>query len=104
MSWIFFFLILQTYPAFCNPIFVFTEFIDDIDLATGLEKRELLAHLAGNDDPFHMKPIKRGPSTKDQPTLIPSAFEARIVGCICKYFPTFPTWLEQITHMNLSIS
>lgn len=62
-----------------------TEMNDELDHATGIEKRELLAHLAGNDDPFHMKPIKRGPSTKDKPTLIPSAFEARIVGCICEF-------------------
>lgn len=59
---------------------------DPLDHATGVEKRELLANLAGNDDPFHMKPIKRGPSTKDKPTLVPSAFEARIIGCICKFY------------------
>lgn len=58
---------------------------DPIEHATGLEKKELLAKLAGNDDPYHMKAIKRGPSTKDNPTLIPSAFDARIMGCICKY-------------------
>lgn len=58
---------------------------DPIEHATGLEKKELLAKLAGNDDPFHMKAIKRGPSTKDNPTMVPSAFDARIMGCICEY-------------------
>lgn len=57
---------------------------DPIEHATGLEKRELLAKLAGNEDPYHMNAIKRGVSTKEKPTLIPSAFEARIIGCICK--------------------
>lgn len=62
----------------------FTEMPDPIDHATGLEKKELLAALAGNDDPYHMKAIKRGVGTKEKPTLIPSAFDARILGCICK--------------------
>ncbi|XP_063218349.1 cytochrome c oxidase subunit 5B, mitochondrial-like [Bacillus rossius redtenbacheri] len=57
---------------------------DPMELATGLEKRELLAELAGNDDPFNMKLMKRGPGTKENPNLIPSAFDARIIGCICE--------------------
>lgn len=56
-----------------------------IDHATGLERKELLAALAGNDDPYHNKAIKRGAGTKDKPTMIPSAFNARIIGCICTY-------------------
>lgn len=56
-----------------------------LDHATGLEKKEMLAALAGIDDPYHNKPIKRGPSTKDNPTMVPSAFDARIIGCICTY-------------------
>lgn len=57
---------------------------DPIEHATGIEKRELLAKAAGNDDPFDMRVIKRVEGGKDSPTLIPSAFDARIVGCICK--------------------
>lgn len=64
---------------------------DPIEHATGLEKKELLAHLAGNEDPFHMNAIKRGASTKENPTMIPSAFDARIVGCICKYWKSTRT-------------
>lgn len=65
---------------------LFTEFNDPIEHATGLEKRELLAKLAGNNDPFHMDAIKRSAtSSKEKPTLIPSAFEARIIGCVCTY-------------------
>lgn len=59
---------------------------DALDLSTGLEKKELLAHLEGKKDPFHMNSIRRGCGTMDNPTLIPSAFDARIVGCICKAF------------------
>lgn len=66
-----------------------SELPDPIDHATGLEKKELLAALAGNDDPYHMKAIKRGVGTKDKPTLIPSAFDARILGCICTYSKMF---------------
>lgn len=57
---------------------------DPTEHATGLEKRELLAMKAGNDNPFDMKVFKRGPGTKEQPNLIPSAFDARLVGCVCK--------------------
>lgn len=59
---------------------------DPMEHATGIEKRELLAKAAGNDNPFDMKVFKRGAGTKENPNLIPSAFEARIVGCICKFF------------------
>lgn len=64
--------------------FWLSELPDPIDHATGLEKKELLAALAGNDDPYYNKAIKRGAGTKDKPTLIPSAFDARILGCICE--------------------
>lgn len=66
---------------------------DPMDHATGIEKRELLAKAAGNDNPFDMRVIKRGPSTKDNPTLIPSAFDARLVGCICEEDQTFVQWM-----------
>lgn len=58
---------------------------DPMEHATGIEKRELLAKAAGNDNPFDMKVFKRGAGTKENPNLIPSAFDARIVGCICKF-------------------
>lgn len=57
---------------------------DPMEHATGLEKRELLAKAAGNEDPFDMHVMKRAVGAKDSPTLIPSAFDARIVGCVCK--------------------
>lgn len=61
-----------------------TMMADPIEHATGLEKRELLAKAAGNDNPFDMRVYKRGPGTKAQPNLIPSVFEKRMIGCICE--------------------
>ncbi|RZC35399.1 COX5B domain containing protein [Asbolus verrucosus] len=57
---------------------------DPFEHATGIEKRELLAKLAGNENPFDLRVVKRGPGTKSQPNEIPSAFDSRIVGCICE--------------------
>lgn len=66
---------------------------DPMEHATGIEKRELLAKAAGNDNPFDMKVFKRGAGTKENPNLIPSAFDARIVGCICK-LNSVQLWLK----------
>ncbi|GLH08601.1 hypothetical protein R5R35_005674 [Gryllus longicercus] len=67
---------------------------DPIEHATGLEKRELLARQTGNEDPFDMKVIKRSmSSTRDKPNTIPSAFESRIIGCICEEDATCINWM-----------
>ncbi|XP_065339950.1 cytochrome c oxidase subunit 5B, mitochondrial-like [Cloeon dipterum] len=66
---------------------------DPLEHATGLEKRELLAEAAGNDNPFDMKIFKRGPGTKDSPNLVPSCFESRIVGCVCEEDATSVNWM-----------
>uniref|UniRef100_A0A034WTU6 Cytochrome c oxidase subunit 5B, mitochondrial n=1 Tax=Bactrocera dorsalis TaxID=27457 RepID=A0A034WTU6_BACDO len=61
------------------------EMNDPMDHATGIEKRELEQWKAGNKDPWLLDTVlKRGPGTKEQPTMIPSAFDGRIVGCSCK--------------------
>lgn len=57
---------------------------DPLELTTGLQRREIEAYLEGKCDPFHNHVLKRGAGTKENPTLIPSAFAGRIVGCICK--------------------
>lgn len=75
---------------------------DALDHATGLEKKELLATLAGIDDPYHNKPVKRGAGTKDKPTMVPSAFDARIIGCICKLQLTFTDILNYFQRKCLS--
>ena len=40
-----------------------------------------------------MAPIKRRESTKDDPILIPSAFDSRIIGCICEDDQTYVNWM-----------
>ncbi|GAB6029028.1 Cytochrome c oxidase subunit 5B [Chamberlinius hualienensis] len=66
---------------------------DPIEHATGLEKRELMAKAAGNDNPFDMRVYKRAPGTKDVPQLIPSAFESRLIGCVCEEDATYINWM-----------
>lgn len=61
----------------------FSDMADPLEHATGLEKRELLAIQSGNTDPFDTNISKRGPGTKEQPNVVQSAFDSRIVGCIC---------------------
>ena len=34
-------------------------------------------------DPFDMKIRKRAKGTKEEPTIIPSIYHYRLVGCIC---------------------
>ncbi|XP_014674191.1 PREDICTED: cytochrome c oxidase subunit 5B, mitochondrial-like [Priapulus caudatus] len=63
------------------------------DHATGLEKKELLAKAAGNENPFDMRVIKRNAGTKDTPNQIPSIFDKRLVGCICEEEATCVTWM-----------
>ncbi|CAH1135860.1 unnamed protein product [Ceutorhynchus assimilis] len=59
-------------------------FPDPIDHATGPEKREMLALVAGNDNLWDMKKMRRGAGTRTQPNEIPSAYECRMVGCVCE--------------------
>lgn len=51
--------------------------------ATGLEKKELDAIARGNLDPFDMEPMKRGVGTKEQPNLVKSVEDKRMIGCVC---------------------
>ncbi len=37
-------------------------------------------------DPFEMDVRKRAKGTLEEPTLIPSLFEKRLVGCICELY------------------
>ena len=37
-------------------------------------------------DPFELNVRKRASGTFSDPTLIPSMFEKRLIGCVCKYF------------------
>lgn len=79
--------------SFSFTLFFLAVMTDSMDHATGIEKREMLMKQAGNDNPFDMKVFKRGPGTKENPNLIPSAFDARLVGCICEEDQTFVQWM-----------
>ncbi|GAB1606433.1 cytochrome c oxidase subunit 5B, mitochondrial-like [Argonauta hians] len=57
---------------------------DALGHAVGVERFEMLAKLAGNEDPFEMNVKKRGKGTADEPNLVPSLFDMRLVGCICE--------------------
>lgn len=68
-------------------------YMDPKQLVTGREKRELIIEEAGKDpDPYGLT-IKRGAGTKDIPNLIPSAFDSRIVGCICEDESSHINWM-----------
>ncbi|MPC24004.1 cytochrome c oxidase subunit 5B, mitochondrial-like [Portunus trituberculatus] len=66
---------------------------DPLEHATGLEKQELLAKAAGNDNPFDMRVYKRVSGDKSNPTVVPSFYEKRLVGCICEEDATCINWM-----------
>lgn len=43
----------------------YAQFHDPLDQATGIEKRELLAHLSGDCDPFRILAIKKGSKSRN---------------------------------------
>jgi len=55
---------------------------DPIEHATGIEKKQLLAQLQG-DDRYEPKVFHMRAGTKEEPNLVPSHLEARLVGCVC---------------------
>ena len=40
-----------------------------------------------SQDPFSMSVHKAVWGTKDKPTVVPSMYEERLVGCICEFIP-----------------
>ncbi|XP_050737924.1 cytochrome c oxidase subunit 5B, mitochondrial-like [Eriocheir sinensis] len=66
---------------------------DPLEHATGLEKQEMLAKAAGNDNFFDMRVYKRVSGAKANPTVVPSFYEKRLVGCICEEDATCINWM-----------
>ncbi|XP_064383325.1 cytochrome c oxidase subunit 5B, mitochondrial-like [Halichondria panicea] len=66
----------------------------DYDQATGIEKKEIDARVAGHEDPFSMKVHSIPWGTKIQPTIVPSMCNERLVGCICQEEATNVEWLQ----------
>ncbi|KAK7806207.1 hypothetical protein U0070_008870 [Myodes glareolus] len=55
----------------------------DEEQATGLE-REIMIAAENGLDPYNMLPPKAASGTKEEPNLVPSITNKRIVGCICE--------------------
>jgi len=66
---------------------------DALGHAVGPERWELLTRLAGNDDPFEMNVRKRAKGTFEEPTLIPSIYEKRLIGCVCEEDAISINWM-----------
>merc|ERR1711892_1415562 len=66
---------------------------DGTDHATGLEKYELLAKQAGNEDPFFLKAVNRTGGTKAEPTIINAMDNYRMVGGVCQEEDTNIKWM-----------
>jgi len=65
----------------------------DLEQSTGLERKELEAILKGNPDPFNLNVTRGSRGTKESPTLVPSLYEERIIGCVCEEESTSITWM-----------
>ncbi|XP_075063435.1 cytochrome c oxidase subunit 5B, mitochondrial [Mixophyes fleayi] len=63
----------------------------DEEQATGLE-REILTALKHGDDPYNMLKPKPYKGTKEDPHIVPSVNDQRIVGCICEEENTAVIW------------
>jgi len=61
--------------------------------AVGPERWELLANLAGDSDPYQLTVQKRGKAVFDEPSLVPSVFDRRTVGCVCHDEATHINWM-----------
>ncbi|KAJ6661591.1 hypothetical protein lerEdw1_013830 [Lerista edwardsae] len=55
----------------------------DEEQATGLERKTLLAMKRG-EDPYSMFKPKRNSGTREDPHIVPSIGDKRLVGCICE--------------------
>ncbi|CAI5779072.1 cytochrome c oxidase subunit 5B, mitochondrial [Podarcis lilfordi] len=55
----------------------------DEEQATGMERKTMKA-LEKGLDPYNMLPPKRYAGTKEDPNIVPSITDKRLVGCICE--------------------
>ncbi|XP_032683040.1 cytochrome c oxidase subunit 5B, mitochondrial-like [Odontomachus brunneus] len=95
MAWLCARTVLQTCrrPISYSLVCAQKDFAEPLDHATGLEKREMLARLAGNEDPYNLTIKRRAHSTKESPNLVYSSFESRIMGCICDEDAMHVNWM-----------
>ncbi|KAK6179558.1 hypothetical protein SNE40_011887 [Patella caerulea] len=69
---------------------------DGFGHAVGLERFEMLAHLAGIQDPFEMdvRQFTNKDGTFDKPNIVPSLYQKRLVGCICEEDEININWMN----------
>ncbi|XP_073509800.1 cytochrome c oxidase subunit 5B, mitochondrial [Phyllobates terribilis] len=63
----------------------------DEEQATGLE-REIMTALKHGDDPYNVLKPKHYKGTKEDPNIVPSVHNQRLVGCICEEDNTAVIW------------
>lgn len=68
---------------------------DPLEHATGIEKWELMAAQAGNDDPFYLRMKSRSAfkGTKDDPIVVDALDNYRMVGCVCEEHDCHIKWM-----------
>jgi len=66
---------------------------DALGHAVGPERYEMLAKAAGVDDPFEMNVRKRARGTKDEPTIVPTMYDRRLIGCVCEEDSVTIQWM-----------
>ncbi|BFZ16387.1 hypothetical protein BsWGS_19426 [Bradybaena similaris] len=69
------------------------ELADDFGQSVGPEREEVLARASGDEDPYLMNVIKRTKGTFQEPTVITSNFNRRMVGCICEEDALAINWM-----------
>ncbi|CAG5129133.1 unnamed protein product [Candidula unifasciata] len=67
--------------------------LDRLGHSVGMDRAELLAREAGDDDPFEMKVIKRSKGSFEDPTIITSPNKERMIGCICEEDSLTINWM-----------
>ncbi|KAL5016945.1 hypothetical protein ScPMuIL_006534 [Solemya velum] len=63
------------------------------DPLSSTERFHMITQLGGNEDPFEMNVKKRVKGTAEEPTLIPSIMDRRMVGCICEEAAVKIKWM-----------
>lgn len=66
---------------------------DDLGYSAGERRYELLEKLAGNKDPFDVQVTVIEGSSRENPSLVPSMFGERLVGCICEEDSVEVRWM-----------
>ena len=57
--------------------------LPDMHMMTASQKMEMDCDLLGIEDPYNLEPVRRHWGTKEDPVLVPSRFNHRMVCCVC---------------------